>query len=360
MGTLSVSSKHWGWDLGQSPASSAAQVFLSFSAKEASILPTFAAHNPKLRNGEANFTAAKANRKTKYLWQDQNQQVLCHSPVWGSRPICQHQPLLHWVPGALRTPQDEAPLITPWHLALESFTDDSIPQQQQYIQWAMVFPHTGKKTGTLVKNTTSADREEISSWHEALHITEAQVTAKSGPENLLLGYVLAKYNSKPDSTNIPSSAKELHWFNSSEGLWLNLMSKSQTHPCYYNDCRYQVRAASAAHIMQGGPADYTERAEQEKPGGTSPIWPHGDLPTLCPEAGFDFKPLSPPLLVWVFPWETTSFRSEAEGGLSLHPTHTLFLLFGPTRVNETIPVLKAKQVPKLTGPKSDFLLWGTK
>lgn len=39
-----------------------------------------------------------------------------------------------WVPGALCTPQHEAPSFTPWRPASESDTDDSVPQQQQYIQ----------------------------------------------------------------------------------------------------------------------------------------------------------------------------------------------------------------------------------
>lgn len=61
-----------------------------------------------------------------------------------------------------------------------------------------------EKLRVLGKNTACADREKILSRHEALYITEAQVTAKSGPEYLLLGYVLEpwgiflKYVSKPD------------------------------------------------------------------------------------------------------------------------------------------------------------------
>lgn len=61
-----------------------------------------------------------------------------------------------------------------------------------------------EKLWMLGKNTTCADREKILSRHKALHITGAHVTVKSGPEYLLLGYMLAlqgiffKCISKPD------------------------------------------------------------------------------------------------------------------------------------------------------------------
>lgn len=112
--------------------------FLSLPRK-LSILSRFAAQDPRPRNGEACFTAAKANRKERYLWQDQPQQALHCWPTQGSRHICQHQPLLRWVPGALCTLQDEAPLLTPRHPASESYPDDSVTEQQWYF-------HTQGKT----------------------------------------------------------------------------------------------------------------------------------------------------------------------------------------------------------------------
>lgn len=73
--------------------------------------------------------------------------------------------------------------------------------------------------------------------------------------------------------------------------------------------------------------------------------------------------------MWAFSREITSpeveaqIRSDAEGDLSPDPTYTgitLFQLFGLARVNEAIPVLKAKQVPKFAGPMSGFLPRGKK
>lgn len=67
----------------------------------------------------------------------------------------------------------------------------------------MVTTH-GEKLRTRGENTACAEREKILSRHKASHISEAQVAAKSGPEYLLLGYVLAsqgillKRISKPD------------------------------------------------------------------------------------------------------------------------------------------------------------------
>lgn len=112
--------------------------FLSLPRK-LSILSRFAAQDPRPRNGEACFTAAKANRKERHLWQDQPQRALHCWPTQGSRHLRQHQPLLRWVPGALCTLQDEAPLLTPQHPASESYTDDSVTEQQWYF-------HTQGKT----------------------------------------------------------------------------------------------------------------------------------------------------------------------------------------------------------------------
>lgn len=100
-----------------------------------------------------------------------------------------HHPTLCQVSGALCILQDEAPWIAPWHPALRSYADDSVPSVTINSMSNGISTHR-EKFWTRGKNTTCADREKVWSQHNALHITEAQVIAKSGPEYLLLGYVL--------------------------------------------------------------------------------------------------------------------------------------------------------------------------
>lgn len=68
-----------------SPPSLNTPVLMSPSAS--SILPRFVAQNPRPRNGDKCFPAAKARGKKRYLQQDHTQGTLSHRPRGGSRPI---------------------------------------------------------------------------------------------------------------------------------------------------------------------------------------------------------------------------------------------------------------------------------
>lgn len=150
------------------------------------------------------------------------------------------------------------------------------------------------------------------------------------------------------------------------------MSKSQTHPSYNKDVGTATGQELYLLHIQCSPYPRGLTAYMEW-GKKRMGWAPFDCTTkwsvyITQETGFDFRPLSPPLLLWAFPREITSseaqIRSVAKVGFKPrfypHVGLPLFLLFGLMGVNKTIPVLKAKQVSKLTGPRSDFLLWGKK
>lgn len=174
------------------PGSATCQVkfglfFFSFSAKKAAHPSQVCCCDPRPQNGEAYFTSAKARRNEGYPWQDQTQQALRCWPTQGSRHVHQHQPPLlgikspphptGWGPIAYTLASclgESHGWFSHWTATINSMSN-SISTQRE-------------KLWTLGKN---ADSEKILSWHRALQITEAQVAAKSGPEYLLLGYVLA-------------------------------------------------------------------------------------------------------------------------------------------------------------------------
>lgn len=71
------------------------RLFFPSPPRKLSVPPRIAAQDPRPRNSDAHFTAAKANRKERYLWQDQTQWALHRWPTLGSRTIHQNQlPLL--------------------------------------------------------------------------------------------------------------------------------------------------------------------------------------------------------------------------------------------------------------------------
>lgn len=122
----------------------------------------------------------------------------------------------------------------------------------------MIFPHTGKNSECMVE--TPLVQTGKRSWVDnALHITEAQVTAKSGPEYLLLGYVLVLQRIFKNTFLNQTSQHHrprLHLRNYADltllrgFVWVSF--KGCQRAKLIPDCRFcsWVRAASAAHLLQ--------------------------------------------------------------------------------------------------------------
>lgn len=267
--------------------------------------------------------------------------------------------LLHpagWGPTAYTSASQQPPGA---HL---SYTDNSTTEQQQSAQWAMEFLRTGKNSEHWAKRLLVQAGKRFSVDTRLLHITEAQITAKFGLEYLLLGYLLAshriffKYIYKPYLLAPTTSATPRNYADSS--LLRSLADVKEPNPSQslqnlLSWCD-RPRAASAAHAVQsfpGGLTSYTNTAERGK-----------DL-DKCHLIAWWFVYISLRVWIWFQTSESTSPHiSIAQGGHKFRDTAQVWSWGGlhPDLTHKTNPMLKAMQVPKLTGPRFDFFLQGKK
>lgn len=136
--SLSVSSKYWdmgtewGWDLGQPPASSTTQVWFFFLLCQESC-PSFPGLLLRIADPGTVKHASHLAKPTET--RGLSGRIKPNGPyTFGQRKVQDtFASTSHccWVPGALHTQQDEAPLLTPRPPASESYTDDLVTEQQQ-------------------------------------------------------------------------------------------------------------------------------------------------------------------------------------------------------------------------------------